>query len=524
MFSVASNPGMVRSEDRPEAFPLSRYVPLAVWLGALITLIWIPLKIISYGYLPPDDALRHAAKAVAQKEWSDILVLRPDFQTDHNPGWHWVLGQVHQLGQLGPDGLVTLSVVGLFVLALLLPIALTDRPEAWIGALLVATIAFPAVIHRVLLGRPFALTMAATLLILMLWTRKEQEKPKPGLLALTTGLLALSAWIHGGWYLFSLVIAAFFLSGRTGSALRLTGCWLVGSLLGAVLTGHPFSFLANAVKIVVTCFQDAPLQRMLVLEFLPSGGNVVAIFAVAALLLWRRVSGHWTTQCLRHPAFILAVLGWLLGLRVARFEADWAAPALLLWVALELREHLKRWLPFDSTRRLVISAGLCLALLLATTADENSRWTRALDIEFLSAADPEMAPWLPEKDGVLYAWDMAVFYQTFFRNPHAPWRYMLGFEPTFMPPEDLAIYRNIQRNFGAYTAFEPWVRKMRLEDRLVVRSGPGSEPNIAGLEWHYTARDLWVGRKPRPQLGPVPASPEAAGAAVPNLESLKATP
>jgi hypothetical protein len=90
---------------------------------------------------------------------------------------------------------------------------------------------------------------------------------------------------------------------------------------------------------------------------------------------------------------------------------------------------------------------------------------------------------------------MGVFYQTFYKNPHAPWRYILGFEPTFMPPDDLQIYRNIQRNFGAYKAYQPWVKKMRPEDRLVIRSGPAAAPGVEGLEWHYTARDLWLGRK-----------------------------
>src|SRR5690242_3634654 len=80
----------------------SRWIPLATWLVAVILMAWIPFKILSYGYLPPDDALRHVAKAVTQRPWSEILVLRPDFQTDHNPGWHWMLARVHQWTQLPP--------------------------------------------------------------------------------------------------------------------------------------------------------------------------------------------------------------------------------------------------------------------------------------------------------------------------------------------------------------------------------------------------------------------------------------
>ena len=49
---------------------LKRYVPLAVWAIVILVILAIPLKIIGYGYLPGDDALRHAAKAVSGKSWS----------------------------------------------------------------------------------------------------------------------------------------------------------------------------------------------------------------------------------------------------------------------------------------------------------------------------------------------------------------------------------------------------------------------------------------------------------------------
>jgi hypothetical protein len=236
---------------------------------------------------------------------------------------------------------------------------------------------------------------------------------------------------------------------------------------------------------------------MLALEFWPSDGNPVAIFAVVALLLWRYVSGHWTSRCLNNPIFMVAALGWLFGLHVNRFFTDWGAPALLLWMALELTEHMERFLPTDCLRRLLITVGLGLGVAFMFIADNNSRWTKALSIEYLSEADPEMKPWLPEPGGILYSSDMSIFYQTFFRNPHARWRYLLGFEPTFMPPDDLRIYRGIQQNLGSYQAYEPWVRKMRPPDRMAIRSDSPTPPSISGLEWHYTAREIWIGRTPR---------------------------
>ena len=94
---------------------------------------------------------------------------------------------------------------------------------------------------------------------------------------------------------------------------------------------------------------------------------------------------------------------------------------------------------------------------------------------------------------------MRVFNETFFKNPNAPWRYVLGFEPALMLPEDRAVLRKVQWNFGDVRAYEDWVKKMRPEDRLVVRASwlhtPG-QPNIPELEWRYAVTDLWIGRLP----------------------------
>jgi len=44
-------------------------------------------------------------------------------------------------------------------------------------------------------------------------------------------------------------------------------------------------------------------------------------------------------------------------------------------------------------------------------------------------------------------------------------------------------------------AFEPWVKKMRPEDRLIVRAG--SKPGIKELEWNMAVSGTWIGRLPR---------------------------
>ncbi|MGH7941174.1 MAG: hypothetical protein ACREE6_14515, partial [Limisphaerales bacterium] len=102
-----------------DSFPLlaslRRYVPLAAWVIVIFVIIAIPFKIIAYGYLPGDDALRHAARAVSGKPWSQILVLNPAYKIDHEFGWNWLLGRLHVLGNWNAEDLVIFSVALLFV-------------------------------------------------------------------------------------------------------------------------------------------------------------------------------------------------------------------------------------------------------------------------------------------------------------------------------------------------------------------------------------------------------------------------
>ena len=484
-----------------ERFKGHRLVPLLAWLAVILTVVIVPFKILSHGYLPGDDALRHAAKAVSGRDWSQIIVLQDQFKLDHNPGWHWILTQLHQVAGAGTEGLVVTSLCTLMLLFMLAPLGWIKRPEAWMAALLIGMVVFPGMLLRYSLARPFLFTVAVTVVILSLW--RKAGKPSPVLLAVSTILFALATWIHGSWYLFALVVAAFGLAGQWRSAAWLAGCWLSGSFLGALLTGHPIAFLWNAINIANACFAEVPLQTMLVSEFQPHNGVAIVVFLAVTLLVVRALSGNWTWNSVKDPLFILFVIGWLLGFHVIRFFEDWGLPAFSLWIAFEMQDHLRRTLPVESFRRLFVTGALCLAFFFCVTSDYAGRWTRTLSFEYLMESDPEMDAWLPEDGGIIYSSEMYVFYHTFFKNPHAKWKYMLAFEPAFMPVEDQRIYRNIQRNSYSHKAHEPWVAKMRPQDRMVIPSGSGSPPAVSGLEWKYVVRGTWIGRLPR-SIGPTP--------------------
>jgi hypothetical protein len=202
----------------------------------------------------------------------------------------------------------------------------------------------------------------------------------------------------------------------------------------------------------------------------------------------------------------------VLSFKAWRFSEDWGWPALMVLITCDLQLLLQGRFAADSFKRLALAGGLAAMTFLAITNDSGSRWTNNLTQQYLTQDNPDLNGWLPEKGGILYSADMTIFYQTFFKNPNADWRYILGYEPGFMSDEDFKVYHSIMWNSGDAKAYEPWLKKMRPADRLVMRGGRGSPPNLPQLEWEYGVSGIWIGRTPRlPQSGtPAPTIPAKA--------------
>jgi hypothetical protein len=470
-------------------------VPLAARALALAVLILIPVRIVGLGYLPTDDALRHAAKATSGRSWAEILVLRPDISVDSHPGWHALLGSLHDVTGMGPHGLVLFSVIALFAAATLGPAMMLRRPEAWLLGLLVLAVTDPAVLSRLLMGRPFLVSVGVLTVVLLRWPQLAAERTRWGVLTLVSVLLAAATWIHASWYLFALPLVALGLAREWRAARRLGLCLVAGVAAGSALTGQPLAFLRQTLLHPLLALGGTEPQTTLAIEFQAAGGSPVLVLALLGALGFRAVRGAWRASAVDNPVFLLAVLGWVLGFAGIRFWADWGVPAALVWLALELQDFLETTSASVAARRLAVAAAAGLTCLLAITADGGGRWSRT-DATFWPALRAEAAPFLPAPGGILYSDEMRLFYQLFYRQPKAPWRYQVGYEPGLMPPPDLEVYRGILRA-RTTQAFAPWVAKMRPEDRLVIRSVGERPPAIEGLEWHHLGGEIWSGRKPR---------------------------
>jgi hypothetical protein len=151
----------------------------------------------------------------------------------------------------------------------------------------------------------------------------------------------------------------------------------------------------------------------------------------------------------------------------------------------------------ESVSAAMLAAFVAVGSYIGVTRDLAGRWTRNLDSVFLSPGDiklPRIANWMPGPGGIVYSSSLDVFFRTFYANPRAEWRYLLGFEPGIMPRADRKILRNIQRSGFAPEAYAPWVKRMKAEDRLILLQG--WKPGIDELDWYYASGNTWIGRLP----------------------------
>ncbi|MDB6039916.1 MAG: Gram-positive signal peptide protein family [Verrucomicrobiales bacterium] len=472
-------------------------VSAAIWGIIALVLIALPLRVISYGYLPDDDALRHAAKAISGKPWTEILVMRPEITIDHNQGWHWILAWVHHMTNWHAETLVLFSVIAMFVICAGSALPWLKRPEAWLLSLALLMVIFPYFAARVLLGRPLLLTMAITITLLCMWSERAEKEASRTTFMVTILLFAVAALVHGAWYLLVLIPAAFLLARAWGKALHLTFCWIIGSCLGALLTGTPWTFLTQSVLTPFLALGMNVPPECLVRELRPFNGGLPAMLVIAAILVARRITGRPLSTLLLDPVFWLALGGWLLGFRVARFWLDWGLPAIALWLAKEIQYLLQMKMPRNSWGGVAVSALAAVILFFVAGSDRNARWSQYGRIDCLDQTRPEHAGWVPEPGGVLYSVDLSVFYETFFRNPAGDWRYVLGFEPSLMRAEDLDVYEELCHTRNAIKACAPWVKRMTLADRFLLLGPPQTKPAFPDLQWKYVANGTWVGRLPR---------------------------
>ena len=250
-------------------------------------------------------------------------------------------------------------------------------------------------------------------MILLVWQRHGAAPPKWRTMLWMTPLIAVAVFLHGVWYLWALPVAAFFLAQQFRWCFLLAASWILGTFLGSALTGHPVESILQAMQLALRAVGMHQTQTDARLGIEAVRRRNFPILLLGGVVVLRQLAKLNAPPLVRHPAFWLAVLGWVLGCETFRFWEDWGLPALVVLIAGDLQLFFESRFAADSFQRLALVCGLALTMYVVTTNDFNSRWTNHLAWRYLTPDHPEIKGWLPDKGGIFYSADSRSFTRRF---------------------------------------------------------------------------------------------------------------
>ena len=458
-----------------------------------IVYIIVPLKIISKGYLPTDDAKRHVAYAVSNHKWSDVIEITPGLESDHNVGWHKLLRFIYNLFRINKRDLLLISIIGLFLLFNLTGSLISPNISAWAVTLIVMFLFEVSLIQRALLGRPYLISSIAILILLKLWFIKEQQINIKLKYLISVLALTLAVWIHGTWYTFMILPLALFLSGQVRKGLNLTLCIIVSTLIGAYLTGEFKDFLYFHYAATLNIFSERIYNWQLVTEF--EEGNIrllwmiPTIFIIILSIISKKLK---LNDLSKDPTFIMILLTWLLSIKVVRFWGDIGIVALSFWLSFKLSDLIQ---DMQSVKKPIMRrAFFILIAITLTMLIPNSNWSnkKVRDDSSADFSKTELAKFKPEEGGIIYNDSMMHFYNQYYAYPESKCKYVLGFEAAIMLEDNRKIFRDILYSRFHYKAYKPWVDKLTKKDRLFTIVDLSKY--YPQLDWIKAGNDLYIGK------------------------------
>jgi hypothetical protein len=479
----------------PDSDLVERLSRTCLLVLALALFLLVPAKVVSYGYLPIDDALRHSAYAVTDRTWGDIMLLNPRLSPDNDgqAGWHSFLRLVHRTTGWSPIQLVDFSVIVAFIVFAMSGLIASGNPPAWLLACAVMAVIEPAIFLKLLLGRPLFLTMAAVVVLNFIWSRGNAwSSMKEGVIVFC--VLAVDITAHSSaWYLWAIAIAPLTLCQRWRSLRIFLVAWVAAVGVACLVNGLWNGLITPIMGLWLGFLQANTFGTNLVSELQPSGAPWIGLLVPALIIAIRAFRGLPVRDQLMTVDAWFVIVAWTLGLYVGRFWVEWGLPALAVWITRQAAATLDITARgMRRTNETLLVFGLVAAVFyVSLTVDLRGRYTNVLRHPMLWAGAEEIEGELPEEGGILYSTDMSAFYILFQRFPEAKFKYALAMEPGSMRPEDQKVLRSVQST-GKLEEYKPWFQKMQPKDRILIYQS--TKPEWEGIEFRKFFSG-WMGRK-----------------------------
>ena len=87
------------------------------------------------------------------------------------------------------------------------------------------------------------------------------------------------------------------------------------------------------------------------------------------------------------------------------------------------------------------------------------------------------------------------FYHQYYADPEGKYKYVLGFEPAIMFPENRKIFREIIYSSFHHSSYKPWIDKLTEKDRIF--ASVDLSPYYPQLDWIKAGNKLWIGKLPK---------------------------
>ena len=476
--------------NRLKQFLNKNYLTFCYFFISII-IIFIPIKILSYGYYPVGEAMKYCAFAESNKQWGDILVIDKNNEANLISGWSIILKKIKQTG-LDKYDLLDFSVFSIFLIFNLITYFFIKDILSWNTALLIEGIFIENFIITITSGVPVIIT---TICILSLYYVYREELKLKSITKFIFALIitSIAIWIHESCHLLLIIPITFILSRNNKDFINIFLAISIGFILNAISFGSIKDYFYYHYSLIQKIFTEQLPSWFHSIEFQPMFPTYNWLIPLIIIIIINSNFVNIKTFFKNYFSEILFLLiMWTLSIE-KRYYWDVFGSIMFMYIVANLLKNIYSKLANEIRIKYLLLFFISISTYLTYTHDANGRYSKiVLETIPINFKQTGLESWAPGNNGLVYSDSRIIFYTHFFEYPKANWKYILGHNPVLMKNDDQLIYKNIKYS-RLPKDFIPWVNKMTEKDRLILYNK--YFPEMTDIEWIQGSKNFIIGRK-----------------------------